>query len=190
MIKIAVLAIAAIALANFAFRLLRWITTPILRRLGFYRYYAPLFFIQPFGRNRVELHLGTSWDLMKAEKLTPQAIMSSLVMGIGGLVDDVKCGRLKPALRVRATTYFLSESTLRRFGFVVRRPDIWEYIAFLGNYVEVCLLRSIVAGRPQVVDLRRVRMAETTLQQLVDRETIVGHLMTHFVAKSRGDVSL
>jgi hypothetical protein len=33
-------------------------------------------------------------------------------------------------------------------------------------------------------------MAETTLQQLVDRETIVGHLMTHFVAKSRGDVSL
>ncbi|MFN4908285.1 MAG: hypothetical protein ACK5H0_04525, partial [Bacteroidota bacterium] len=73
-------------LGSALFRLLRWITTPLLRYLGFYRYYAPLFFIQPFGNNRVELHLGTTWDLMKARKLSPQAIMSSLVMGISGLV--------------------------------------------------------------------------------------------------------
>lgn len=161
-----------------------------MRKMGLYKYYAPLFFIQPFGRNRVELHLGTTWDLMKAQRLSHQTIMSSLVTGVSGLVTDAKSGRLRPSLRLRATTYFLSESTLRRFGFAVRRPNIWEYIAFLGNYVEVCLLRSIVAGRPQMVDLRRVRMAETTLQQLVDRETLVGPLMTRIAARSLGDISL
>ncbi len=164
-------------LGSLLFRLLRWITTPLLRHIGFYRYYAPLFFIQPFGTNRVELHLGTTWDLMKAQRLTPQAIMSSLVMGISGLVADAKRGRLHPALKVRATTYFLSESTLQRFGFNVRRPNILEYLAFIGNYAEVCLLRSIVAGRPQLIDLRRVRMVETTVNSLVERETLVGPLM-------------
>lgn len=172
-------------LGSFLFRLLRWITTPLLRYMGFYRYYAPLFFIQPFGNNRVELHLGTTWDLMKAQRLTPQAIMSSLVMGISGLVADAKRGRLQPALKVRATTYFLSESTLQRFGFSVRRPNILEYLAFIGNYAEVCLLRSIVAGRPQLIDLRRVRMAETTVQTLVERETLVGPLMLR-AARTQG----
>ncbi len=172
-------------LGSFLFRLLRWITTPLLRYMGFYRYYAPLFFIQPFGNNRVELHLGTTWDLMKAQRLTPQAIMSSLVMGISGLVADAKRGRLQPALKVRATTYFLSESTLRRFGFSVRRPNMLEYLAFIGNYAEVCLLRSIVAGRPQLIDLRRVRMAETTVQTLVERETLVGPLMLR-AARTQG----
>jgi len=172
-------------LGSLLFRLLRWITTPVLRYMGFYRYYAPLFFIQPFGHNRVELHLGTTWDLMKAQRLSPQTIMSSLVMGISGLVGDAKRGRLQPTLKVRATTYFLSDSTLQRFGFDVRRPNVLEYLAFIGNYAEVCLLRSVVAGRLQLVDLRRVRMAETTVQTLVERETLVGPLMLR-AARSQG----
>lgn len=169
---------------NLLFRLLRWATTPLLRRIGFYRYYAPLFFIQPFGRNRVELHLGTTWDLMWVEKLSPQTIISSLVMGISGVVGDVKRKRLSPSIRVRATTYFLSESTLQRFGFTVRRPNPLEYIAFLGNYLELCVLRSVVSGRVQLVDLRRVRMAETTLGALVERETMVVPLLMR-AARSR-----
>jgi len=177
-------------LGSALFRLLRWITTPLLRYLGFYRYYAPLFFIQPFGNNRVELHLGTTWDLMKARTLSPQAIMSSLVMGISGLVADAKSGRLQPELKVRATTYFLSESTLTRFGFDVRRPNVLEYLAFIGNYAEVCLLRSVVAGRLQLVDLRRVRMAETTVQTLVERETLVGPLMLRAVRSNGSYLSV
>jgi hypothetical protein len=86
---------------------------------------------------------------------------------------------------LRATTYFLSEQTLLKYGFTVRQPNVLEYVAFLGNYVEVCILRSIVAGRPQLVDIRQVRMAETTLQQLVDRETLVGPLMRRIVTRSR-----
>ncbi len=181
---------AAVSFVSVVFRILRWLSTPLLRRIGFYRYYAPLFFIQPFGRNRVELHLGTTWDLMKAQRLSPQAIMSSLVMGISGLVADAKRGRLQPELKVRATTYFLSESTLTRFGFDVRRPNVLEYLAFIGNYAEVCILRSVVAGRLQFVDLRRVLMAETTVQTLVDRETLVGPLMLRAIRSNGSYLSV
>ncbi len=172
---------------SFCFRILRWATTPILRKAGFYTYYAPLFFIQPFGRNQCEIHLGTTWDLMWARQLTARVLMSNLVQGVSGIVADAKKGRLERTLKLRATTYFLSEQTLLKYGFTVRQPNVLEYVAFLGNYVEVCILRSIVAGRPQLVDIRQVRMAETTLQQLVDRETLVGPLMRRIVTRSRED---
>ena len=116
--------------------------------------------------------------------------MSNLVQGISSIVADAKMGRLERTLKLRATTYFLSEQTLIKYGFTVRQPNVLEYIAFLGNYVEVCILRSIIARRPQLVDLRQVLMAETTLQQLVDRETFVGPLMARISARSRAEVPM
>ncbi|MFN4907825.1 MAG: hypothetical protein ACK5H0_02200, partial [Bacteroidota bacterium] len=62
--------------------------------------------------------------------------------------------------------------------------------AFIGNYAEVCLLRSVVAGRLQLVDLRRVRMAETTVQTLVERETLVGPLMLRAVRSNGSYLSV
>jgi hypothetical protein len=124
---------------------------------------------------------------MWARQLTARVLMSNLVQGVSGIVADAKKGRLERTLKLRATTYFLSEQTLLKYGFTVRQPNVLEYVAFLGNYVEVCILRSIVAGRPQLVDIRQVRMAETTLQQLVDRETLVGPLMRRIVTRSRED---
>ncbi|MBU3677988.1 MAG: hypothetical protein FGM32_00080 [Candidatus Kapabacteria bacterium] len=169
---------------SICFRILRWLTTPLLRRMGFYTYYAPLFFIQPFGRGQVEIHLGTTWDLMWARQLTARTLMSSLVQGVSGVVADAKSGRLERSLKLRATTYFLSEETLLKFGFTVRRPNPFEYFAFAANYLEVFLIRCIVAGRPRLIDIRRLRMAEITIERLIENEVAFGRLIPILIRSS------
>ncbi len=150
-----------------AFRVARMFTTPLLRWLGFYTYYAPMFFLQPFGRDRKEMHLGTLWDFLRNWPITPLTLMRDLARGLAGVAEDVRNGTIAPETVLRGTTYYLSAQTLQRYGFLVRKPYPLEYAAFALNYIEVCILKSLVTGRPTLVDVRRVIMVHIRADALV-----------------------
>lgn len=156
--------------AILAFRLGRYITTPLFKRLGLYRYYSPMFFTQPFGPGRLELHLGTTWDFFSQKNVSQQILLSHLGVGIKGLLDAIRSGEVPMDTKLRGTIYFLSSHTIKRFGFVVRKPLPLEYVAFLSNYIEICLLQSIIRRRLSIIDIRKVRMINATARDLVENE--------------------
>ena len=164
------------------FRIGRWITTPLLRKLGLYRYYSPMFFTQPFGRCRLELHLGTTWDFFSQRRVSQHVLMAHLGTGMKGLITAIKNGEVDQKTKLRGTMYFLSNTTLESLGFSVRRPLPLEYIAFAANYIELCLLSSIVKHRISFVDIRRVRMINATAADLVAHEGEMLRLTRRFVS--------
>ncbi len=140
-----------------------------------------MFFTQPFGRGRLELHLGTTWDFFSQRSVSQQILLTHLGSGIKGLVDAVKNGEVHPTTKLRGTMYFLSNTTLESLGFRVRKPLPLEYIAFAANYIELCLLSSIVKHRISFVDIRRVRMINATAADLVAHEGEMLRLVSRLV---------
>ncbi|HLP28020.1 MAG TPA: hypothetical protein VK147_05215 [Candidatus Didemnitutus sp.] len=164
------LSLAWICGAVVAFRIGRCVSTPLLTWLGVYRYYSPMFFTQPFGRGRLELHLGTTWDFFAQKNVTQQVLLTHLGMGVKGLIETIKSGSIPLDTKLRGTMYFLSSPTLERLGFRVRQPLPLEYVAFVANYLEICLLLTLVRRRVSFIDIRRVRMIDATALDLVSHE--------------------
>lgn len=152
--------------AMLLFRCLRFATTPLLRRLGVYRYYSPMFLTVPFGTRTLELHLGTAWDFFRRRNLNQLELLTYLGRGLLELLAAVERGELRSDIKLRGTMCFLSEETMQKIGFQTRPMNVLEGALFLMNYPEICLLQSLVKGRLCLVTLSHVRMFKASVHDL------------------------
>lgn len=152
------------------YRVARWATTPIARRLGIYRYYSPMMFTVRFGSNTAEIHVGTSWDYFQSRHRTQHEILRSLTQGLLAMVEEAEHGKLPLTRRLRGTVYYFGGRTLTRFGFTMRPMNAVETVMFLLNWIELCLLYSITRGRVCLVRISDVRVVHSTIGTLVSRK--------------------
>lgn len=174
--------------ASLVFRLIRYATTPWLKKTGFYTYYNAMFFTMPFGRRTLELHLGTTWDFFRQTNITPKKMLVNLITGLVSMIEAVEQGELSVDNRLRATMYFLQPETLKKFGFSVRPMYVQEYIVFLANYLEVCLLQSIVKRKVCLVKISSVTMVHIELADLVANKDAIVRLAEAFSGRNTENV--
>lgn len=162
-------------LALFIFRFLRFISTPLLRSVGFYRYYSPLLMAIPILPGIRDIHLGTSWNHLRLrKKLNQRLVMQYLMVGLLRICDEVEAGRVSPDLLLRGSTHFMSEKSLLRFGCKVRSLNWYEWLLFLQNYPELCLLQSITYGRFSLVSFRHTKtMTVSAGELLANRQEVL-----------------
>jgi hypothetical protein len=152
------------------YRLARWASTPLARWLGLYRYYSPMMFTVPFGRNTVELHVGTSWDYFRTQHRSQHDVLRSLTQGLLAMVEEAERGQLPLSRKLRGTVYYFGGRTLSRFGFSMRSMNPIETVMFLLNWAELCLLYSITRGKICFVRVSDVRVVHTTVSALVEKK--------------------
>jgi hypothetical protein len=139
-----------------AFRVVRYLTTPILKWLGYYRYYTPMFFVQPMGVRLLEIHVGTAWDFFRKKNVNPRKLLVNIARGMAGVAEDVKRGKIHPKTNFKGVVFYFSDSTVKRLGFRKRRLNVVERLMFAVNYLELTLLYSVSHRRlafPPVKDL-------------------------------------
>ncbi len=184
-LSVVVVTLLAILVGVGMFRLLRFVSTPWLRALGVYRYYSPMFFTMPLGKKVLDMHLGTAWDFMWLRDRSATTMLTYLTEGLLAMCDAAERGEVVPQQQLRGTMYFLSPSTMEKFGFRVRPMRWYETLAFVLNYLEVCLLHSVMKRRLCWVDMRCVRIVEASVAELLEqRERIVGLHSRLFVKRS------
>jgi hypothetical protein len=127
----------------FIYRFSRYLTTPLFKRIGVYRYYSKMFFTVPFGLNTLEVHIGTSWDFFRLQKVNPSILLYHLAEGLKNLCAEIEAGRIAPDTKIRANLYYFSDATVEKFGFKSRRPNLFEWFVFSLNYIELCIMLSI-----------------------------------------------
>lgn len=159
------------------FRLLRFLTTPLLRSIGYYRYYSPLFFLQRIGRNDYDIHLGTAWDVLLQKRLSQRSMLRNAADGLLGVLQAYKEGKLAATAKLHATMYFLSASTLQQLGFKTRKPQWYELVSFLASYPEVFLLQWLCCGYPRPLNLDKLVIIEANGQDILAQEQIVRRLV-------------
>lgn len=148
------------------YRFLRYITTPLARKLGIYKYYNDVFFTVPGSMDRVEVHLGTAWDFFKMKKVNPKIFLYYTAEGLQTMRSNRK-GRSEKRSCICLYHMLFTDSSLTKFGFRTRKLYIREMIIFSLNYFEQCLLQSLSRGRISVVDLRIVRKLTLTTEDLI-----------------------
>jgi hypothetical protein len=127
----------------FIYRFTRYLTTPLLKKVGVYRYYSKMFCTAPYGLKTLEVHIGTSWDFFRLQKVNPSVLLYHLAEGLKNLCAEIEAGRIAPETKIRANLYYFSEATVEKFGFKSRRPNLFEWIVFSLNYIELCIMLSI-----------------------------------------------
>ncbi len=168
--------VAGIFLFIVLFRTGRFLTTPLLRRIGFYKYYAPLFLTMPaFPHFRTrEIHLGTSFDFVKNGALHPHETMWHMAEGLVHLGEAVRRGEIPRDMIFEGTTHYLTEQTLDRFGFTVHQLTVFQRMLFVLNIPELVMLQSIARRRPTLIHMRQARRitieAETLLRHMEEYE--------------------
>jgi hypothetical protein len=163
-----VVGLARLLLAVIVFRLLRLATTPLLRRLGFYRYYSPLLLTMP-APSGLQLHMGTSLDFLRAGHLRPRDSLRHLTEGLLGICAAVERGELSRSTVFVGTTYFFRDATLRRLHLEPSNPGPLQRLLALLAWGELNLLHSIAKGAPRLVRVERLRKVRFTAAQLLER---------------------
>ena len=169
------------------FRLLRYATTPVLKSIGFYRYYSPMLFTMPTP-TATELHLGTSYDFFHQSDTSPKQTLLYLSEGLVHLCTAVERGEIPRSENIQGTTYFLSEHTLEQFGFRSRRLGPFQLLMFLINYVELCILQSLSKGEIRLVRVRRARRVQIRAGEIVKRKAL--YERWHRILSTRREAAL
>jgi len=151
----------------FVYRFTRYITTPFLKRIGYYRYYSPMFFTLPLPFRVLELHIGTTWDFFKLQNANPTLILNHLAEGLVNLTKAVKEGKVHPETKLRGYMYYMNPNTVRKFGFQTRKLNLFEMLMFSLNYIELCILQSISYKKLMLVRLENVHISTIKAKDMV-----------------------
>ena len=160
--------LAGLILGVIAFRLLRLATTPLLRRLGIYRYYSPLLLTMP-APSGLQLHMGTSLDFLRARHRRPSDSLRHLTEGLLGICAAVERGEVPRSTVFVGTTYFFRDATLRRLHLEPSNPGPLQRLLALLAWGELNVLHSIAKGAPRLVHVERLRKVRFTAAQLLER---------------------
>jgi hypothetical protein len=151
----------------FIYRLLRYLSSPILKASGFYKYYSQMFCTMPYGKKALEIHIGTSWDFFRLQKVNPSILLLHLAEGLYRLCDEIERGNIHPETLIRANLYYFSDATVQKFGFASRRPNVFEWLVFSLNYIELCVMLSISYRKLARVKFENLMVVEGKAKSLV-----------------------
>jgi hypothetical protein len=148
------------------FRMLRCLSTPLLRRLGLYRYYSPRLMTMQ-ASDGLQLHLGTSFDFLRSSDVSPRHSLRLLADGLLAICAAVERGDVPSSTVLTATTYFFREATLRRFGLRPHELGPLEWTLACTAWLELCLLQSLARRTIRLVRLERLLAVRFTAGDLV-----------------------
>jgi hypothetical protein len=149
------------------YRLFRYITTPLAKKIGLYKYYSKLFFTVPIWFNLKELHIGTTWDFFRLKSISQAKLLYFLCEGLINLCTAIEKGEESMNMHFKATMYYFKDTTTEKYGFKTRKLNIIELFLFTLNYLELCLLYSISTRRVQFIPLKNLKMLDCTGYELV-----------------------
>ncbi len=164
-------------LVTLVWRFSRFITTPILRWVGYYTYYSKLFFTMPIGIKTLDFHLGTSWDFFHQKKISVKGQVEQLIEGMIHFCTAIEEGKIAPETKLTGTTFYMKDSSLKRFGFKSRKLNPFEIFLFVLNFLELNLLFSIAHKRLAIIPLGIVRVVYTTAGEVVNYKEELIHLL-------------
>lgn len=149
------------------FRIGRYLSTPFLKKVGFYKYYSPMFLTMPKGRKILDIHLGTSWDFFKAQKQNPKLILYLLASGLVKFCDAIEKGKIPKDTLVQGNIFYLRDTSVEKFGFKYRKMNWFETILFVINYIELSILISISYKRFRTAPLNNVKIIYNSAEELL-----------------------
>ncbi|MEO0341164.1 MAG: hypothetical protein AAF242_18360, partial [Bacteroidota bacterium] len=95
--------------------------TPIMRLLGIYQYYSPMFLGIKLSKQVLDLHSGTTFDYLLNMKFSERGlpaqrkILAYFLEGLLTIIDKIEKDQIPPETTIIGTSYFFSERTVKKW---------------------------------------------------------------------------
>lgn len=126
-----------------------------------------MFFTLSLSKNLREIHLGTSWDFLRIKKNHQSFIYYYLIEGLLNLLNAAEQGEIPYYLKFRGNSHYINYSTLKKYGFISRKLNMFEYILFFFNYLEICFLKSIIQKKLIFHKISSLRIVYIDMSDLI-----------------------
>lgn len=129
-----------------------------------------MFMTMPWIFNTYDLHLGTSWDVATIEGATTRKIMEYIAEGLLNLAGEIEKGRIKRNAKFKGNTFYLKDSTIKKYGFSLRRMNLYELILFAFNYLELCVLNSLLRKKIYFIPLNNIMIVTCSASEILNNK--------------------
>jgi hypothetical protein len=158
----------------------QFITTPIFRLLGVYKYYSPMLLAYMENKRQIDLHNGSSFDYLfvlrkykKGAEIRKKIIKYHLE-GLLEIIDEIEKGSIPSSVSIVGTSYFFSERTLRKLGFETQKPSFFYRINLFMNCIDLFWMYSLSRGKLSIPQIWRAKKAHIPGAELIkSRQTII-----------------
>ena len=162
--------------------------TPLYRLSGRFVYYSNTLFVTRIG-NRLQLHAGTLYDymrLLRRHEYGPKAqrkLTVQLLQGLLVICDDIADGKFKDDTPISATSYFFSDRSAVKLGFISASVEPIERLNLLLSSISLAIRLSISKGRLSWPNVKHIRHIHTTAGKLVEQRATIVRLLRHLNSK-------
>ena len=156
---------------------LQFLSTPILKLSGVYRYVSPMMLIYLPNKERYDLHNGTSFDYLfvnrklKSGRQLRNRMLYYYMQGFLNIIKEFEEGKVKENLVIRGSSYFFSESTAIRLGFEVSTINSFEKLNLYANYIDLLWMYSVSKGKFSFPNISNSKTVSTSVGELKKQKT-------------------
>lgn len=172
----------------------QFITTPIFRLSGIYKYYSPMLLGYMPNNVQIDLHSGGSFDylfVMRKFKIgieSRNSILTYHLEGLLNIINDIENGLIPKSVNIVGTSYFFNKRTLNKLGFELKPPSLFYRINLLANLIDLIWMYSISQGHFSIPKIWTANKASIEGGNLVDKKNIIKELHRKLTIKTKTTV--
>lgn len=156
--------------------IIQFLSTPLFTLLGLYTYYSPM--VVRFGSSSqvIDLHNGSSFDYLlemrgvSAGLEWKHKMLLHYLNALLRIIELIERGDISESVRVRGSSYFLSERSAKRFGFSVTKTSLLEKLNIGLNYIDLVWTYSLANGRLTFPNLNNISTVSITGKDLLEQK--------------------
>lgn len=174
--------LAAILLLPLVSALESLLLTPLYASTKRFIYYSPLLFATASPKG-FDLHVGTLYDYVAHLRWgdrgarAQRQVVRHMLQGLLAICDAVAEGRLSAHTEITATSYFFSNSSAEKLGFVAGKAFSGQKLNLLMVFLSLALRLSFIRGRWCWPDLQKSKSIQTTAGELLLRRSVIVKLL-------------
>jgi hypothetical protein len=167
----------------------QFITTPIFKLSGIYRYYSPMLLGYMSNKNQIDLHNGSSFDylfVMRNFKMGNEIrnrILCYHLEGLMNIIKEVENGSIPKTISIIGTSYFFNTRTLNKFGFELKQPSLFYRINLLANFIDLTWMYSVSQGKFSIPKVWSANKASIEGGKLIESKEIIVDLHNKLTTK-------
>ncbi len=165
--------------------------TPLYALIRRFTYYSPLL-LATASPQGLDLHVGTLYDYVTHLRWRDRGaraqrqVVRYMLQGLMAICDAVAEGRLSAHTEITATSYFFSNSSVEKLGFVAGKAFSGQKLNLLMEFLSLTLRLSFIRGRWCWPDLKQSKSIQTTAGELLLHRPVIVKML---VRMQRGDTT-
>lgn len=162
---------------------LNFITAPILKLMGFYKYLNPYVLSTVQTDEKYDLHNIFTFDYFVnfkwADRGKPaqKTLLAHYFKALLTIIERIELEQLSPDVKIIGHSYFFSDRTAEKLGFTVSKASFFWVANSAIQFIELTYLYSFSQGRWAIPKFWKVKRAEIVGHDLIKKKEVLEGLV-------------